>query len=249
MRRVCRHAQLHGLALVEERCASPWRSWWRRWCRHRPRGAATVQLENDGPGEHGTVDGYILGFQAAPGESNSVTITTGPGGILVRDTGAPLAAGAFCLPAVDGVTCAPGPGGALVPSAVVDLGDGDDRLTVLGLSIDVQDGPGDDVIEVPSGTFYAGTGADTMRITDSAAASEVTYATRTAGVSVTEDGVANDGEPGDHDDVGYGIQSVKGGSGDDVLVAGQEPHILDGNAGNDRLVGGPRDDILIGDDP
>jgi hypothetical protein len=213
-----------------------------------PAGGATVQLTNVGAGVHGTVDSYGLGFLGAPGESNVVSISAGPSGILVRDAGAPLAAGPYCQQAVDGVTCAPGPGGALAPQAVVELGDGDDRLTVTDLMVYVQDGPGDDVIEVPRGTFYAGTGADVMRVTNPAAASEVTYAARAAGVSVTEDGVANDGEVGEHDDVGDGIQSVRGGSGDDVLVAGQEPHILAGGAGGDRLVGGPRDDSLIGDD-
>jgi hypothetical protein len=214
-----------------------------------PAGAATVQLTNQGPDEHSTVDSYVLGFRAAPGESNVVSISAVPSGVLIRDTGAPLAAGPYCQQAVDGVTCAPGLGGALGPSAVIDLGDGDDRLTVADLRVDVQDGPGDDVIEMPGGTFHAGTGADVMRITNPAAATEVTYATRTAGVSITEDGVADDGEAGEHDDVGDGIPSVTGGSGDDVLVAGQEPHILDGGPGGDRLVGGPRDDILIGDDP
>jgi Ca2+-binding RTX toxin-like protein len=128
----------------------------------------------------------------------------------------------------DGVTCTPPVGSGLDPDAVVDLGDGDD------------------ILKVPSGTLDGGTGADTMRVSDPAGASTVTYATRTTGVSVTEDGQANDGEPGEHDDVGYGIRAIRGGSGDDVLAGGPTDDVLVGNAGNDRLDGGGDDDIMTG---
>ena len=206
-----------------------------------PADAATVQLTPQGVGAHGAGEIFGLELRAAPGEPNAVTIDAGPGGVVVRDAGAPLTAGPSCGQVVDGVAC------ALPASAVVDLGDGDDRLTVRGLMADVYDGPGDDVLEIQTGTFHAGTGADVMRITEATAASGVSYATRTAGVSVTENGLADDGEAGEGDDVGFGIESAEGGSGDDVLVGGPELHILDGNAGDDRLVGGPRDDILTGD--
>jgi Ca2+-binding RTX toxin-like protein len=206
-----------------------------------PADAATVGLTRQGTAAHGA--GEILGLElhAAPGEANAVTIEAGPGGVVVRDAGAPLTAGPYCEPLADGVAC------ALPASAVVDLGDGDDRLAVRGVTADVYDGPGDDVLEIATGTFHAGTGADAMRVTESTAASRVSYATRTAGVWVTENGVADDGEAGERDDVGLGIQSVDGGSGDDVLIADPDPHILDGKAGDDRIAGGPRDDILTGD--
>jgi Ca2+-binding RTX toxin-like protein len=213
-----------------------------------PAAAGTVELRDTGPIAHTPGDVYEVVFEAAPGESNIVSVSAGPGGVFVRDTGTPVTPGAFCTQGIDGVSCSPAVGGFVTGPAVVDLGDGDDRLAVEGISATVRDGPGDDVIEIPSGVFEAGAGADVMRITNPAAASEVTYATRTAGVSITEDGQANDGEPGERDDVGFGIQHVQGGFGDDVLVGGQEPHILDGNAGDDRLIGGPRDDILTGDD-
>jgi hypothetical protein len=207
--------------------------------------AATVKLQNLGPNEHSTVDLYAFSFRAAPGEANDVALASDPRGILIRDAGAPLTAGSGCQLVPDGAICllpTPAIGGGLV-----DLGDGDDRLATALTGNDVLGGPGDDVIEVGSGRLDGGTGADVLHVSNPQAASEVTYATRTVGVSVTEDGVANDGEPGERDDVGSGIESVQGGAGDDVLVAGIEPHDLDGNAGNDRLVGGPRDDDLIGD--
>jgi Ca2+-binding RTX toxin-like protein len=211
-----------------------------------PAAAGTVELRNTGPIAHTPGDVYEVVFEAGAGESNVVSMSAGPGGVLVRDTRTPLTAGPFCTQGIDGVSCSPAVGGFVSGPAVVDLGDGDDRLAVEGIIANVRDGPGDDVIEIPGGVFEAGAGADVMRISDPTVASEVTYATRTAGVSVTEDGQANDGEPGERDDVGFGIEHVEGGLGDDVLVGGQEPHILDSDAGDDRLIGGPRDDIVIG---
>jgi hypothetical protein len=70
-------------------------------------------------------------------------------------------------------------------------------------------------------------------------------------VSVTPDGVANDGEPGEGDDVGPTFASITGGRGDDQLHAVAGPGSgarLDGRAGNDRLFGGPGNDVLFGAD-
>jgi RTX calcium-binding nonapeptide repeat (4 copies) len=203
--------------------------------------AATVELIDRGPNEHSTVSVFSLSFRAAPGEANDVTFDASPAGVMVRDAGAPVAAGSGCQPVPGGAQCS-----QPIAGAAVDLGDGDDRIVTALLQVDVLGGPGDDTIEVGSGTLDGGHGADVMRVRGPQAASTVSYATRTAGVSVTEDGVANDGEPGEGDDVGPGIVAVTGGSGDDVLFAGDEPHHLDGRAGNDRLVGGPRDDDLTG---
>lgn len=209
--------------------------------------AATVQLDNTGPGEHGTVDDYWLRFYAQPDEANAVTIVPAPDGVLVRDAGAPLlAVGGFCRQAIDGVLCAPGRRGVVRDDILVDLGDGDDRLVVARYIVDVQDGPGDDVIEIPRGRFFAGLGRDVMRVSG-IGASAVIYGDRWAPVGVTQDGQANDGEAGEHDDVGYGIDNVSGGRGDDVLVAGDRSSSLSGGGGSDLLVGGPADDGLVGD--
>jgi Ca2+-binding RTX toxin-like protein len=207
--------------------------------------AATVELIDHGPNPHSTASVFSLGFRAAPGEANDVTFEAGPAGLFVRDAGAPIAAGSGCQLVPGGAQCSP-PIGSGVAGAAVDLGDGADRIATTLLGVDVLGGPGDDRIEVGSGTLDGGPGADVMRVGSPQSASAVSYATRTAGVVVKEDGVANDGEPGEGDDVGPGIGAVTGGSGDDVLVAGAEPHALDGRAGNDHLVGGPRDDDLTG---
>jgi Ca2+-binding RTX toxin-like protein len=66
-------------------------------------------------------------------------------------------------------------------------------------------------------------------------------------VSVTLDGVANDGSPGgEGDDVGTDVENVTGGSGPDTLVGDADHNVLNGGAGRDSITGGPRSDTLLG---
>src|SRR4051794_1655761 len=88
-------------------------------------------------------------------------------------------------------------------------------------------GPGDDVID-------GGPGADDTARGRGIAA--VTYAGRPA-VVVTIDDLANDGPPGEHDNVQTDIEDVYGGDGADALS---------GSAGANTLEGGPGDDLLSG---
>jgi Ca2+-binding RTX toxin-like protein len=99
----------------------------------------------------------------------------------------------------------------------------------------------------------------------------VSYVGRVAGVRVTPDDVADDGEPGEGDDVGSDVPVimggdgpdelhaagplVAGGSGDDLLVgwadpgpeAGDVPRLtLRGDAGNDTIQGGPGAELIDG---
>jgi Ca2+-binding RTX toxin-like protein len=94
---------------------------------------------------------------------------------------------------------------------------------------------------------------------------EVTYDQATVGVNVSLDGVANDGQPGEGDNVGTDIDHVvgtryqadtltggagpvtlEGQGGDDTLTAGTGKATLDGGDDNDTLYGGPNADTLIG---
>jgi RTX calcium-binding nonapeptide repeat (4 copies) len=118
----------------------------------------------------------------------------------------------------------------------VDGGSGDDELRASGARID--GGPGADLIE-------------------GARAAAVTYASRTAGVSATLDGLANDGEPGEGDNLTGSFSTLTGGAGDDVLsgggaaesATGPGPGItLTGNGGADLLVGTAGIDGLLGGD-
>ena len=108
-------------------------------------------------------------------------------------------------------------------------GDGNDRI------IGDRD-PGSDV-------YTGGAGVDILdfRATDAA-------------VSVSLDGVANDGPAGQADNAGTDIENVKGGRGNDTLVGNAGRNLLEGFAGNDILRGGTPVRIvtvplgLVGDD-
>ena len=70
-----------------------------------------------------------------------------------------------------------------------------------------------------------GTGVDTA-----------SYATRILDLNVTAfDGVANDGEAGEGDNVLNSVENVVGGKGNDSLVGNASDNLLAGNGGNDTL--------------
>jgi Ca2+-binding RTX toxin-like protein len=111
---------------------------------------------------------------------------------------------------------------------MVDGGSGDDLITPGG-------GP---VGATPDGdAIGGGTGID-----------EVRYATRTTRVVVTIDGVANDGQAGEHDDVRPDVEKVTGGSADDELRGSLSPETLSGGPGGDLLDGGGGADTTDGGD-
>ncbi|WP_244406531.1 hypothetical protein [Patulibacter medicamentivorans] len=67
-------------------------------------------------------------------------------------------------------------------------------------------------------------------------------------MSVSLNGLADDGTPGEGDNVGGDIEVVIGSPADDALSAGDAPVELHGGSGNDRLAGGPGADLLDGGD-
>jgi Ca2+-binding RTX toxin-like protein len=76
----------------------------------------------------------------------------------------------------------------------------------------------------------------------------------TVGVSVSLDGVANDGPAGQADNAGAGLENLRGGSGNDTLVGDSARNLIEGLAGDDTLRGGTPLRIvtaplgLVGDD-
>ncbi len=73
------------------------------------------------------------------------------------------------------------------------------------------------------------------------------YASHTAGVVVTIDGVANDGATGENDNVKTDVENLVGGSGNDSLTASGAPNVIHGGGGNDWIAGGLGDDDEYGD--
>jgi hypothetical protein len=206
--------------------------------------AATVGFEDD--------DGAALVFTAEPGEANDLLMESDGGSLMFRDDAAPLSAGESCEPVdAQAVRCDPG----VFVEIEVRAGDGDDRIVnrVRGLApvlhVQIDGGEGDDVLRgsrVEEG-FDGGPGADYVsggRGRDTLTASQ--EAADGTGVTVTLDGEANDGLPGEGDNVRNDIEYVTGGPGADTLVGNDFRNHLDGAGGADRVYGGRGPDQLTG---
>jgi Ca2+-binding RTX toxin-like protein len=110
---------------------------------------------------------------------------------------------------------------------VLDAGAGDN--TVLG-------GGGDDLL-------FAGGGRDVL--TGDEGFDTVSYADRTPGVSVTLGGAADDGRPGEQDDVS--VDRVAGSPFADTIVGTDAAEWLEGGGGDDTIRGLGGDDMLVGE--
>jgi Ca2+-binding RTX toxin-like protein len=140
-------------------------------------------------------------------------------------------------------------------------GEGDGDVLRGGEGNDSLDGgDGNNMIFGEGGTDFmtAGLGAD--QFDGGLGIDTVNYSTRTAGVVVSIDNVANDGQPliftlpiGFHsegDNVWATVENVQGGAGNDTLTAqpGLIQNQLNGLGGNDRLDAGDGNDIILGGD-
>lgn len=116
-------------------------------------------------------------------------------------------------------------------------------------------------------TLDGGLGSDDLSGSDGD--DTVTYASRSIGVHLSLDGIANDGAPGEFDQIDFTIDTLIGGSGNDLitsvpddggwgkLIVGGAGHdtlqsilsndTLRGGIGNDRLVGGSGAELLFGE--
>jgi Ca2+-binding RTX toxin-like protein len=122
---------------------------------------------------------------------------------------------------------------------------GNDTLDGRGGNDSLLGGAGND-------TFPAGSAADGADfISGGDGTDTVKYDGRTAGVTVDLDGVADDGQAGEKDNVRSDVERVNGGKGNDRLTGSDADDMLYGNGGNDTLYGLGGDDQLFdgaGDD-
>jgi len=117
-------------------------------------------------------------------------------------------------------------------------GDGADKLTGRD-GDDVLDGQnGDDVL----GWDDANPGADDLR--GGAGTDEAYYNLHANGIAVTLDEQANDGNPGEGDNVRRDIERFRLTPGDDVFHGSPNRDVVDGWGGDDELHGGDGDDEL-----
>jgi Ca2+-binding RTX toxin-like protein len=235
--------------------------------------AGTAQIEDPDPG------GPHLTFTAGSGEANHLLLLLGFGGYRVVDLGAAITPGLGCTavnssevfcaftlvveetPKVDIFLGDLNDFASIAPTfsneATVDGGDGTDELEISsGCASEVvcknllRGGPGADILRAV-GAFArldGGAGGDTMEGSDA----EVDYRARANPVIVVGNGVADDGEAGEGDNVSPNVFLVLGGSAGDTFTDIDAA----GRGGNDTFistgargvfgVGGSGDDVLIG---
>ncbi len=73
-----------------------------------------------------------------------------------------------------------------------------------------------------------------------------TYAGHTAGVRASIGTGADDGRPGEGDNIGADVENLRGGPGNDTLIGSAGANQLFGTAGNDRVTGLAGSDLLDG---
>lgn len=111
-------------------------------------------------------------------------------------------------------------------------------------------GPGDDVeTAATAGTeFYMGSAPDGAdELIGGPGFDEANYDDRSGNLTMNAaDGLANDGEPGELDNISSNIDELPGGSGNDNIQAGSVDSELFGGDGNDTVAGGPGNDEIGG---
>jgi Ca2+-binding RTX toxin-like protein len=132
-----------------------------------------------------------------------------------------------------------GAGGDSLNGGEVGLvgGDGGDQLNG-GAGPDLLlGGPGDDRLD-------GGPGGD--QINGEQGSDTLTYEDRTNPVTVTLDGLPNDGEDREGDNVGADVEIILGGTVWDTLTGDRDPNTLRGGSGEDLITGKAGPDVLDG---
>jgi Ca2+-binding RTX toxin-like protein len=108
------------------------------------------------------------------------------------------------------------------------------------------DGDGDDIVDGGDGddSVSYGSGADTY--SGGPGYDYVQYDGAPGDVSLTQDGVANDGTAGEGDNIGADFEGINAGPGNDTVVAGPQANSIYGADGNDNISGGGGADQING---
>ena len=116
----------------------------------------------------------------------------------------------------------------------------------------IDGGPGNDLLEMQPGGYAVmqAAGPDDTAGTDQLHGGGDTdtlgYVWRTDPLTITMDGQANDGAPGENDLIDNDIEEVDGGLNNDRMTGNDGPNVLVGNDGDDSVDGGAGDDTLDG---
>jgi Ca2+-binding RTX toxin-like protein len=221
--------------------------------------AALCALSWAGVAQAGTVSvsGDDVTFGAAPSEVNRVVVAFEEDpvrGVRVVDIGATLTAGAGCSSVGGGEAFCPTP---ILGEIVLTLDDQNDWANTSavpdGQAVRLEGGDGNDTLDSGlnrNAVQDGGPGADLL----SGDGATVDYSARTDPLTVTTwDGLPNDGEAGEGDNVDR-VHGVLGGHAADSVTVNKSFMFVSGGAGNDELidygdggtvlVGGPGRDVL-----
>jgi Ca2+-binding RTX toxin-like protein len=123
---------------------------------------------------------------------------------------------------------------------------GNDRLELAGAGNDVEDGgAGDDVIGASPGIYDDDDqGADDVR--GGAGTDQLVLDHHTGGMAISLDDQANDGSPGEGDNIHSDLESIVGTNGNDTYTGSAGPDNFNGGAGADVIHGAGGDDVLYG---
>lgn len=204
----------------------------------------------------------VLRFDAATGETNTVAVLAAGSDFWITDLGGPVTAGLGCTPRSASVVECDGTGverlhvslgngddevaNSTALDAILRGGDGNDRILGGLVGNELRGDAGDDAIVGGLGDdlVLGGSGTDDLHgdppgtDPDRGGLDFTSYKFRTVGVRVTPDDQADDGEPGEQDNVHADVEVVEGGQGGDRLTMGDT--FFGG------LIGGPGDDVLVG---
>jgi hypothetical protein len=227
--------------------------------------AASVRVDSGSPiiGQSGPT----MWYDATAGVANHVTLNYASGLYIINDTAETITPGAGCAttPDPNTVTCA----ASGLSFSKFELSDMDDTMTFQGTGpgVVILDGdPGNDVLTGGDGAdmLWGSTGNDTLDggaggdyldggtgadvISGGAGSDTVHYDTRLSPVSVSLDGLTDDGEAGEGDNVMPDTENVVGGTAGDSLTGSAADNVLQGGPGDDTLDGGAGVDSLAAGD-
>jgi Ca2+-binding RTX toxin-like protein len=204
---------------------------------------------------------YCVAYDASPGERNNVIVGNSPagatnlnlsdsGGLILPSTSGSPAGSLPCITLVFSATClglrltAPLQP-AFVAGAVLNLGDGNDSATGgAGSTLVANGGAGDDRLQAGSSSGAVLTGGPGADVLVGGPTADALYDDHTSGVSVTLDGLANDGSPGERDNVL--VPNVLGSNVNDTLIGNGQVNFLGAGSGTNFVSGGAGNDVITG---
>ncbi len=168
-----------------------------------------------------SISGTQILYQAGTSQHNSVYVVEQGSDLVITDNAAPVDAGSGCTAiGTQSVKC-PISGITGVKFSLGDMDDTfEDYTVVSGVTKTVDPGAGKDILNSQNNPC------------------KVDYSGRSAAVNVSLDGIANDGETGEGDNVLGQCIDIAGGSGDDTLTGNDANNVINPGLGTDTVDGG-----------